>query len=299
MSIAVIRPVGPDQLRAELGPATRLTGFHDLEVHLFDGPDCPAVLQEIGRIRELSYRAVGAGRNLPLDLDHHDQEEPRYTQIVAFDREHGELVAMYRAIHCGHLLESWNADPGTLRTAGLFHFSPDFVREDLPFLVELGRSVVHRDAHRAIQGLFSVWSGLGALTHHWPDIQGFFGNVTVYPTMPRPALKTLWTYLERHHLEQSDRVRARDSGPRRDLAAMPDDAVDPRCVESLHGLMECAARDGWEVPPILVSYLKACPGLRVFDIAYDEDFGGALEIAIHVPLDGVTDKTRRRFIDVR
>ncbi|MFW6252420.1 MAG: GNAT family N-acyltransferase [bacterium] len=292
----VAPPSDPEQLRRELGSDTELTRFHDLEIHIFDGPDCPEVLNEIGRIREVEYRAAGAGRNLPRDLDRHDTGIPRYLQIVSFDREHGELVAMYRAMHCGRMLESHQLSAVSLRTAGLFDFSRAFVNGTLPHLVELGRSVVNRRAHRAVQGLFSVWSGLGALTRIWPDMTGYFGNVTVYPTMPSSAIRTLWTFLDTHYRAASGDVCARDRAVVKEMLDAADHA-DPECTATLEALTGCASRDGWQIPAILVSYLKACPRLEVFDIAFDEDFGRAFEIAIHVPVNGLTEKTRRRFID--
>lgn len=297
----MVKPVAhasdPELMRRELSPHTQLTSFHDLEIHMFDGPDCPEVLKEIGRIREIEYRAAGAGRNLPRDLDRHDTGTPRYLQIVSFDREYGELVAMYRAMHCGRMLAEHALSPESLRTAGLFEFSPTFVAGTLPHLVELGRSVVNRRAHRALQGLFSVWSGLGALTRIWPDMTGFFGNVSVYRSMPPSAVRTLWAFLDTHYRTASPDVRATNARPVKDLLATAEQ-TDPACTANLDALTACASREGWQIPAILISYLKACPRLEVFDMAMDEDFGEAFEIAIHVPLSGLTEKTRRRFIDL-
>ncbi len=294
MSTEIIDAVDPDVLRAELTGETRLTGFHDLEVHMFDGPECPGVLREIGRIRETEYRREGAGRNQALDLDRHDTEAPRYAQIVSFDREVGELVAMYRAMHCGRMLEAHELSCRSLRTACLFDFTPDFVATQLSTVVELGRSVVNRKARRAIQGLFSVWSGLGALVRAWPEIDAFFGNVTFYRSLPERAVRVLWHYLCRHHGEGARGLSARDGCL---VALEPPGPDEVQCTETFDSLVACASREGWQIPPILVSYLKACPGLQACDIAMDADFGDTVEAAILVPVDRVTRKTRRRFID--
>ncbi len=275
-------------LAKQLSERTRITRFKDLEVHMFQAGEAPDVVAEIGRIREQEYRHVGAGRGVERDIDRFDTEWPSYLQIVSFDRAEGEVVAMYRAIHCGWALERGGLN--ALRTTGLFEFSEEFVSAELPRLVELGRSVVNRSARRAVQGLFSVWAGLGALVGEWSDIIGFFGNVSVYRNVSDTQLDTMLGFLYGYHGDTGARVRARSEC-----------AYEARAQEdaptSFDALIQRASRERWSVPPILVSYLKASPGMIAFDTAIDHDFGGAREIAIMVPTDTITEKTRTRFID--
>jgi len=152
----------------ELTAKTMIARFRELEVHLVHGPEAPATLEEIGRIREYEYRRVGAGRGGFVDLDRHDTQWPWYSQLVSWDPEHREIVAMYRAIRCGWALQHGGLD--ALRTSTLFSYSDEFVSRFLERSVELGRSVVNSDAHRAISGLFSVWVGLGAMIGEWKDV---------------------------------------------------------------------------------------------------------------------------------
>ncbi len=303
-------------LSEQLTADTLITRFKDLEVHMFEGSEAPAVLDEIGRIREQEYRRVGAGRNVARDLDRFDREHPAYRQIVSFDRAEGEVVALYRAVHCGWAIREGGI--GALRTSALFEFSDRFAREELPRLVELGRSVVNPEARRAVQGLFSVWSGLGALICEWPEILGFFGNVSVYRDTTEQQLATLLRYLYAHHGDSEGRVTARPETARSESAspksvqpetaraeiARPSPVSGPQAGSAgadaeptFDALLERATREGWEVPPILVSYLKAGPGLVAFDVAVDRDFGDAREIAIMVPVAGITEKTRKRVIE--
>ncbi len=285
----VAEPSAPEALREELNDTTLITRFKDLEIHLFGGPQAPETLNEIGRIREIEYRRVGAGRNLARDLDRLDAEEPMYRQIVSFDREQGELVAMYRAQHGGYALRTGGV--GALRTSSLFEFSPDFREKELPYLIELGRSVVNTASRRAIQGLFSVWSGLAALHRELPELLGYFGNVSVYDDISDEQLDTLLGYLYTHHGDTTARVTARPELCR-PLENSPKDIP-----ASFDALIERAAHEGWAVPPILISYLKASPGFTAFDTAIDADFGGVREIAILVPLDNIAPKTYARFIE--
>ncbi|MFW6368754.1 MAG: GNAT family N-acyltransferase [Spirochaetota bacterium] len=323
--VHLVPAVPVEVLRQELSDTTRISRFKNLEIHMVWAAEAPSVMEEIGRIRELEYRAEGAGRNVASDVDAFDTGWPGYVQVVSFDREEGEIVAMYRAMHCGWALRHGGLE--ALRTHSLFSFSDEFVSRQLPQTVELGRSVVNRRARRAVQGLFSVWTGLGALLCEWSETQGFFGNVSVYEDLSNEHLAVLWRYLEAHHYDTARRVRARpeasvvpglpgrppsrgagggggtDAGDKAaagrktaagDQTGAGDEMGIPRTLEELG---ERAKREGFRIPRILVSYLKAAPGLVAFDIAADADFGGAREIAIYVPVDGLGAKTRRRIIE--
>jgi hypothetical protein len=252
------------------------------------------VLAEIGRIREQEYRRVGAGRNVARDIDAYDTGAVPYRQLVAWDPLHREILSLYSVIFCRDALAHGRVD--WLRTTQLFSYSSEFSTTVLPAAVELGRSVVNSGARRAILGLFAVWGGLGAIMVERPDIAWFFGNVSVYRTWPAPAIAHLLAYLAAHH------------APTRPwLHAHPDYAYHAPEVATLcpayrtaadpwEALTAALARFGCTPPPILLSYLRSSDGLVAHDTAVDHDFGGALEIAITVPVSSVTRRTRDRFV---
>jgi hypothetical protein len=286
-------PVPARAIERELGPASQIAEFRGLEIHLVAGPDAPATLDEIGRIREQEYRRVGAGRGEPRDLDVFDVQWPWYFQLVSWDPLDREIVAAYRAIRCDWAVR--HGGTGALRTAGLFSYEDRFVREYLPSAIELGRSVVNAEARKAVSGLFSVWVGLGAMVREWPEVRCFFGNVSLYRSLPDDALRSIVAYLLRRHAPPAQLLRAR-----RPLAWVAHTAAgvddDVPVASTFAELQALASRGGWNVPPILVSYAKAHPGMLALDVAEDEDFGGAFEVAIIIPVDGLSERTRGRFI---
>jgi hypothetical protein len=190
-----------DALEAELKPRMLLCRHRGLDIYVTTAAESPTVMQEIGRIREREYRNVGAGRNVPVDIDAYDTDDHGYVQLIAWDSERREVVAMYRFIFGANALQ--HGGIARLRTATLFSFAPRCVDEFLPHSVELGRSVVNSEASRAIIGLFAVWAGLGAFVAEFPDVQYFFGNVSVYRSWSNEAIDTLLAYLTTYH--QDDR----------------------------------------------------------------------------------------------
>ncbi len=291
--VEIAAPTPPEEIAGELTQRTRIADFKDLEIHLIWAPEAPATMQEIGRIREIEFRAAGAGRQVERDIDRFDIEFPWYAQLVSWDPARREIVALYRAIRCDWALR--HGGLSALRTAGLFHFSERFVSQYLSRSVELGRSVVNRSAQRALQGLFSIWSGLGAMTREWPEVDYFFGNVSLYRSLPPSAVTGIIGYLTENHGAEDGLVTAREPVSE-GVENVAKGTRDTPGI-SLDGLLDKAAKEGWQFPPILLSYLKANSGLLAFDAAWDKEFGGAMEVAIAVPTKSVNPKTVKRFID--
>jgi hypothetical protein len=292
-------PVPRREIERELTDSSMIAEFQGLEIHFFHGPDKPSTLAEIGRVREQEYRRVGAGRGGAVDLDPFDTEWPWYQQLVSWDPDAGEIVAAYRAVRCDWALH--HCGPDALRTNSLFEYGDAFLADYLPFTIELGRSVVNSGARKAVSGLFSVWVGLGAMIREWPATRYFFGNVSLYRSLPLDARQTIVRYLKRNHAPERPLVNARHrvSGIDAPAVAAPrvpgkqQSSGEPR---SLDDLAATATAGGWSLPPILVSYLKANPSLLALGVAEDDDFGGAWEAAIIVPVENLSRRTIDRFV---
>ncbi len=293
--IALMEPIGREVLAEELHAGFRVCAFRGLEVLLFRAEEAPQAMREIGRIREEAFRQVGAGRNVACDLDQRDFGPQSYCQLVVWDPDAREIVAAYRWLCCGdHDLQS---DCSHLRTSDLFAYTDGFRREVLPFVIELGRSVVNKQARRAAMGLFGAWMGLGALLCEYSDIDGFFGNFSVYKTLPPDVVNGMLAYLERHHAPARRLLMAREelAYPARQRPDFPDNQASRE--EAYQALQALCREEGAGLPPILLSYLGAAPAMQYLGVARDPDFGDALECAILITREMLEPKVRSRFLD--
>jgi hypothetical protein len=143
----IIDPIAREVLKKELNKDTflRNTNFGNIEVHLVNHHRQPNTIQEIGRLRELTFRAAGGGTGLAVDLDYNDTCEDCYDQLITWDPEEEEIVAGYRLIRCA---DASINDHGVhnLSTSHYFHFSEKFKTEYLPHTIELGFSQVEKTA---------------------------------------------------------------------------------------------------------------------------------------------------------
>ena len=138
----IIAPVAKDVLLSELTKErfVRTTNKGENEIYIITHHDSPNVLKEIGRLREVTFRAAGGGTGLSIDLDDFDTAEAPYKQLVVWSPADKEIVGGYRYIKCGEA--PINDGVVDLATTHLFNFSKKFVEEYVPYTIELGRSFV-------------------------------------------------------------------------------------------------------------------------------------------------------------
>ncbi len=183
----VIKPVDKKLLVSELSAErfVRDTNNGHNKIYIITHHDSPNVLREIGRLRELTFRAAGGGTGYEIDIDEYDTCDAPYKQLIVWNEEEQEIVGGYRYIKCK---DAPLTKDGVvhLATTELFTFNPKFVNDYMPETIELGRSFVQPKFQPSVdnrKGLFSLdnlWDGLGAIVIDNPDIKHFFGKVTMY-----------------------------------------------------------------------------------------------------------------------
>ena len=274
-------------------PEHFVTTSAGLDVYIIDAENAPAAMTEIGRIRELEFRSEGGGTGKDLDIDIYDLTSPRYRQLVAWDPEAEEIVAMYRFIRGAKV------DPEKYQTqlssAELFEFSPQFLTDYLPYTIELGRSVVNRSARHRHKGLFAVWSGLGALVREYSDTRYFFGKFTVFPSFNMHIRKVMYATLRYWCQDHSGLLN-----PRPHCQVSYDQAnwkQGNSFRDDLNKLVKIAADYNSLVPPLVLSYARLTDQMKVFGTAINLHFGNVEETAILLPIEYIRPRIRHQFID--
>ena len=182
----VIEPVSKELIKAELTEDKRLrmTNKSNNQIYIITYQDSPNIMREIGRLREIAFRAAGGGTGLSMDIDEYDTMENPYKQLIVWNPEAEEILGGYRYILGTDVRFDEHGAP-VLATSHMFNFSDKFVKEFLPTTIELGRSFVtleYQSTRAGSKGLFALdnlWDGLGALTVVMPNVKYFFGKVTM------------------------------------------------------------------------------------------------------------------------
>lgn len=289
-------PVERASLRAELTPERKVRDTHkaDNEIYIFTAAECPALMREIGRLREEAFRAGGGGTGRALDIDEEDLAPDGYWQLVVWDPTAGEIVGGYRFIVCT------SDRPRHLSTEHYFRFSERFRRDYLPHTIELGRSFVQvsyqvRQNPKSLYALDNLWDGLGALLVLSPDTRYLFGKVTMYPSYRTEARDLLLRFLHRHFPDREELVRAfrplvPADDPQGDRALFTGDGY----AENYRILNRRIRELGETIPPMFNAYMNLSPTMKVFDTCVNPDFGGVEETGILITVADVYPEKRER-----
>jgi hypothetical protein len=300
----IIAAVDKALLKRELSTERfiRKTRKGENEIYIVNQHNAPHVLQEIGRLREITFRASGGGTGLSVDLDNFDLCEKCYQQLIVWSPEDEEIVGGYRYIRCADAIDR---DSGEIQlsTTHYFDFSERFISDYLPYTIELGRSWVQPNFQPSVnprKGLFAldnIWDGLGALIVNNPDIKYFFGKVTMYPNY-NTASRDFLLHFMHHYFPDTEHLMK----PFHPLVQNYDRAY----VESqLKGLdfkdgfkvLNSAVRENGEfIPPLVNIYMNLSPTMKTFGTAVNPEFGNVEETGILVTIADIFPEKKERHV---
>ena len=209
----IIEPISKELLKAELTEEKRLrmTNKSHNQIYIITAQDSPNIMKEIGRLREIAFRAAGGGTGQPLDIDEYDIMDNPYKQLIVWNPEAEEILGGYRYILGTDVRFDEQGAP-ILATAHMFNFSEKFLKEYLPTTIELGRSFVtveYQSTRAGSKGLFALdnlWDGLGALTVVMPNVKYFFCKVTMYPSYHRQGRDMILYFLKKHFEDKDNLI---------------------------------------------------------------------------------------------
>ena len=301
----IIPPIPVELLQSELTEEKRLrfTNKSGNEIYIVTWQNAPNTLREIGRLREIAFRAAGGGTGKDMDLDEFDTMENPYKQLIVWNPEAKEIIGGYRYLLGTEAKFDSEGQP-ILATSHMFHFSQRFIRDYLPYTIELGRSWVTleyqstRAGSKALFALDNLWDGLGALTVVKPNVRYLFGKMTMYPSYDRVARDMILYFLEKHFGDpdgliipmkplkiESSRTQLQQ------LFCEPEFKADYRILNR-----EVRAR-GFDIPPLVNAYMGLSPTLKIFGTAINYGFGDVEETGILIAVDEILDEKRVRHID--
>lgn len=249
----------------------------------------PGVMHEIGRLREVTFRASGEGTGTALDLDSFDAH---YEHLFAWNVAKREIVGAYRLAGTDTVIQGQGL--GGLYTSTLFHLHKEFCGAIGPAL-ELGRSFVRAEYQKSYLALLLLWKGLGHYVVLHPHYRVLFGPVSISRNYSDSSRGLIVSYLkERHGNPELSRLVQ----PMRKYRVRGAGECDPknfcsllRSVDELSDVISDIEPDRKRVPVLLQHYLSL--GGQILDFSIDRKFSSVLDGLIMVDL----PKTNRKALD--
>jgi putative hemolysin len=300
----IIPPVAIESIRAEVDalPVDQwLSKSEDFAVIHADAAQIPSLLREIGRLREITFRATGEGTGKSIDLDRFDEY---YVHLFVWDRKERQLVGAYRMGQSDKILPTMGM--GGLYTATLFLYDAKLLRKISPAL-ELGRSFVKDEYQKSYGPLLMLWRGIAAYATKHPKYRYVFGPVSISNTYQTVSKSLMVEFLKNHHSPQqlSELVMARNPfRPSRLRGLDLRHGYATFETDDLSDLVSDIEPDQKGMPVLLRQYLKLGAKLLAFNV--DPDFGDCVDglivvdlAADNISLDRYFDKATRRQYQAR
>jgi putative hemolysin len=285
---ALQREIGalpPDRVLAQSG---------HFSVRLAAADEIPRVLLEIGRLREVTFRAASEGTGRPRDLDRFDAH---YQHLFIWNETAAEIVGAYRLGPTDTIIARHGRRG--LYTSTLFHSRREFF-ETLGPAVELGRSFVRLEYQRSFSALLLLWKGIGGFIARNPRYRMLFGPVSISRDYSDLSRRLIATTLLRHSQAKDLAVMVR---PRMPVALQPvripgcelsAAEIHPADFKEACELVADIELDRKDVPVLLRQYLNLGGQLLAFSI--DRSFGRVMDGLIVVDLLGADRRTLQRYM---
>jgi putative hemolysin len=289
-------PESAEQVAAELTRCEKLADLGDgKQAWLFKGTSDSAVMREIGRLRELTFRKVGEGTGARRDLDSYD---PHYEHLVLWDPQALRIVGAYRFGHGGRLIAELGM--ASLYTSSLFNYSPA-LESRLAQGLELGRSFI-APAYWRSRALDQLWQGIGFYLQRHPELRYLFGPVSMSVSLPREAREWI-AAAHQHYFGASGLAAARQPFE-------VSDEVLHRVRQELDGLDAVAGLGrlkhhldalGVSLPVLYRQYVDLVEPAGVQFLAFGEDpgFSGCVDGLVMLDLENLKPAKRARYLGNR
>ncbi len=302
---SIIAPIDTELIKAELTPERFLrdTCKGGNQIYIINYNNAPHVMREIGRLREIAFRASGGGTGLSVDIDEFDTMNPPCQQLIVWNPDAEEIIGGYRFI-VGSEINSNEKGKPHIATTHLFHFSDKFLQEYLPYTIELGRSFVtleYQSTRSGAKGLFALdnlWDGLGALVVNYSQIKYFFGKVTMYPSYSSEARNMILYFLNKYFPDTEKLV-----WPRYPLQTDTDEEkmralfVNNDFKKGYKVLKQEVRALGYNIPPLVNAYMGLSPSMKMFGTAINDEFGNVEESGILITINDIITEKRNRHIE--
>jgi putative hemolysin len=274
-----------------LPASARLVESAGFQVFCAEASHIPATLQEIGRLREITYRAVGEGTGRERDLDTFDDY---YLHLFSWRPDRREVVGAYRIGRTDRILAAQGV--AGLYTRTLFTYDERFLARVSPAL-ELGRSFVRAEYQRNHNALLLLWRGIGRFVTDHPEYRTLFGAVSISARYADVTRDLLMRFLEQNHLDRDAAALVQPTHA--PVRPHPPEAagLGTLSVDAANRLVTQGEADGKGMPVLLRQYLKLNARLLGFNV--DAGFGDALDALMMVELTTVDQAILKRYFGAK
>ena len=301
----IVPPVDREALKTELNEKTflRKTNRAGNELYIV-GPESINVLREIGRLREIAFRNDGGGTGQELDLDEFDTNPVYgYRQLVLWNPDAQEIIGGYRFCLCDQAVFTAEGQP-IITSSHMFEFSHRFIKEYLPYTLELGRSFVtveyqsSKAGAKSLYALDNLFDGIAAIgILYGKRIKYFFGKATIYREYPAEAREMIMVFLKKYFGKHRRLIHIRKEVKVENPEKYSKFFKGLDLKEGYKVMKNQISAMGVFVPPLVNTYMNLSPTMMYFGTGINDEFGDVYDSGLLVAFEEMYPEKRQRHAD--
>jgi putative hemolysin len=272
---SIIEPISSELIRQEIDAiqSCRTLSYDNFDCYVVGSDYIPNILQEIGRLREVTFRAVGEGTNKSIDLDEYDLY---YNHLILWDREACRIAGAYRVGNGLQIMERYGKKGFYI--SSLFRMNKE-MDSMLGQSLELGRSFIVQDYQRHRLSLFLLWKGILFYLLSNPHFRYIIGPVSISNQYQEVSKDLIIQFITRHHFDHtmSEHVEPRNAF-RPKVKHIDTDALlhsTQADIKKMDRIISDIEPSSFTMPVLLKKYLQQNAKIIAFNC--DPKFNNALD----------------------
>jgi putative hemolysin len=265
----------------------RLLESKNYEVYFAAAKDIPYLLQEIGRLREITFRDVGEGTNKSIDLDSFDKY---YHHLILWDREANILAGAYRMGLGKNIYKKYGISGFYIHT--LFRFEPELYSM-LESTIEMGRAFIVKEYQQKPMPLFLLWKGIVHVTLRYPEYKYLMGGVSISNKFSEFSKSLMIEFMKSHYY---DPYIAQYIFPKKEFKVKLKDAdkdfvfdATKADMQKFDKIIDEIEPGALRIPVLIKKYVKQNARLVAFNV--DPKFNNAVDGLMYIRVADIPDST--------
>lgn len=265
----------------------RLLESKNYEVFFASAKEIPNLLQEIGRLREITFRDVGEGTNKAIDLDKFDKY---YHHLILWDREANMLVGAYRMGLGKEIYKKYGINGFYVQT--LFRVEPE-LHQMMEDTIEMGRAFIIKEYQQKPMPLFLLWKGIVHVTLRYPEYKYLMGGVSISNQFSDFSKSLMIEFMKSHYY---DPYIAQYIYPKKEYKVKLKDAdkdfvfdATQADMQKFDKIIDEIEPGALRIPVLIKKYVKQNARLVAFNV--DPKFNNAVDGLMYIKVADIPDST--------
>lgn len=272
---------------------SRLLQSKNYEVFFTSADKIPAILYELGRLREITFREVGEGTNESLDIDQYDKY---YHHMFLWDDNTKQVAGAYRMGLGSDIYKKYGIDGFYLHD--LFRFEPELY-DMMSKSIEMGRAFIIKEYQQKPMPLFLLWKGVVHLTLHYPEHKFLIGGVSISNQFSDFSKSLMIEFMKSHYY---DPYIAQYVHPKKEYKVKLKDADKDFVFEEAEAdlnkfdkFIEEVEPGNLRLPVLIKKYIKQ--NARVIAFNVDPLFNNAIDGLMYIRIADLPESTVRPVME--